>query len=303
ANDLQMPDLARRLIALLVPACLKPTRWSEVMAMAVDFERRVANIKCIRRVPIARWAGTGALVTGDAKAGRYWAERCLELAAKNVERAAGLNLRAACRLEDGELSSGVLDAALMDWIEARGLYDEVDDTISVQSMDANIAHVHESRGDLDEALRTTDCWADTNGILRVQFGITRARVLLRMGRLRDALEVIESIHDEDALANPMCSIAFCTVLAFATLARDGIEIPRSRFDHTSKKLSHHACALAADAFACSKLIATFDGLDPGRLDRIDWKWIESAIGTANASDLRDIADVTGFAERALAELT
>lgn len=302
ASKNQMPDLARRLIALLIPACLKPTRWNEVTAMAIDLERRVADIEDISRVPITRWAGTGALVTGDAKAGEYWAERCLELATKHIERGAGLNLRAACRLEGGELTITNLNAALADWVEARGLYEKVDDTISVQSMDANIAHVHESLGDLDAALASTHQWSEINGILCVQLGIVRARVLLRMGRTREALKVVESIHDEAAMANPMCSIACCTVLAFAALVRDGIEIPRSRLGDASEASSNHECPLAAEALACSKLIATFEGIDPGQLDRIDWKWIESVVERSVATNLQDASDVAGFAKRVFAAL-
>ena len=302
AGESQMPDLARRLIALLIPACLKPTRWSEVTAMTIDLERRVGEIDGISRVPIARWAGTGALVTGDAEAGRYWADRCVKLASKPIELAAGLNLRAACMLEREKLTRRNLDAALDDWTEARRLYDEIEHTISVQTMDANIALAHESLGALDEALESTDEWSEIEGVLHVQSGIIRARVLLRMGRVPEALGVVESIHDKDALANPMCSIAFCTVLAFAALARDGIEIPRSRLEQAPVERSPHACELATDALACSKLIATFEGLDPGVLDRIDWAWIESIVGPAKANDLRDVTDVTGFARRALGEL-
>ncbi len=302
ADDRQMPDLARRLIALLVHACLKPTRWNEVTAMAIDLERRVTDIEGISRVPIARWAGTGALVTGDHDAARYWADRCVELATRPIERAAGLNLRAACIVEAEQLMTANLDTALTDWTEARRLYEGIDKTISIQSMDANIAHVQESLGDLDAALTVTAEWSGIQGVLRVQLAVVRARVLLRLGRLHDALRVVESIHEEPALANPMCSIAFCTVLAFAALARDGIEIPRSRLDHASAKPPHHACALAADAFACSKLIATFEGLDPGLLDRIDWAWIESAVEPAESRDLRVLGDVTGFAKRVLAAL-
>ena len=139
-------------------------------------------------------------------------------------------------------------------------------------------------------------------MLRVQLGIVRARILLRMGRSRDALRIIEAIHDDAAIPNPVCSIAFCIVLAFAALDHDGIEIPKSRLGEHPEPASIHECGLATEALVNSKLIATFDGLDPGLFDRTDWAWIESVVGPAKPNNLRDIADVTGFARRVLAGL-
>ncbi|UYV13496.1 MAG: helix-turn-helix domain-containing protein [Phycisphaera sp.] len=298
ASEGQMPDLAKRIIALLIPACMRPTRWSEVTAMAVDLERRLADIEGISTVPIARWAGTGALVTGDLDAARYWAGRCVERATKNVERAAGLNVLAACRLSGKDLSRSDLDDSLADWIEARRLYDEVDDTMSVLTMDANIAIVYESVGDLDASLESTSNWSQIGGILHVQLAITRARVLLRVGRTDEAIEIITAIKDDDALANPMASIAFVTLLAFAVLAREGVTLPRSRLDGRQGSGSADY-SLAAEALARSKLIAMLEGIDPGLLDRIDWAWVESTVTPRAITELQDAGDVSGLARRVL----
>ncbi len=297
ASSRQLPELATRVIELLVPACLQPTRWQDVSAMAATLERRLAGVEEISSVPLARWAATGALVTGELDAAKYWTDRCLTLATKQVHRAAGLNLRAACRLGGPSLTRPVLEAALEDWSEARRLYQEVEDTISVQSMDANIAHVHESLGDLVRALTATNEWSKIEGVLRVQMGTVRARVLLRMGRSHDALRVIEAIRDDEALLNPFCSIAFCIVLAFAALDRDGIAIPGSRLEDPSTLTSIHDCAMANEALAHSKLIAKLDGLDPGILDRTDWAWIESVVGPAKPENFHGLAHIKGVAEQ------
>lgn len=297
ASDRQLPELATRIIDLLVPACMRPTRWQDVSAMAATLDRRLVDIDEISSVPIARWAATGALVTGELDASKYWTDRCLRLATKHVHRAAGLNLRAAWRLSGNAMSRADLDASLKDWMEARQLYEEVDDTISVQTMDANIAHVHESFGDLDTAIEITDQWTSIQGILRVQFAITRARVLARMGSLREATEIVEAIQDEDSLANPMCSIAFCTLLAFIALARDGVPIPASRLHEPPEDPQPIDHPLAAECLAQSRLIATLEGMDPGLLDRIDWAWAESTLRQAPVNGLGttiNVADLTGF---------
>lgn len=299
ADARQLPELATRIIALLIPACVRPTRWQDVSAMAATLERRLVGVEEISSVPIARWAATGALVTGELDAAKYWTDRCLCLATKHVHRAAGLNLRAAWRLSGSELARGDLDASLEDWTEARGLYEEVEDTISVQTMDANIALVHESLGDLDAALDATSQWSDIQGVLRVQLAITRARVLVRMGRNSEAMKVVNAIRGEESLANPMCSIAFCTMLAFVTLACEGVTIPASRLDEPRTDPRPAGHPLAAECLARSKLIATLESMDPGLLDRVDWAWAESGVRSVSVSDFGAANDVAGLASRVL----
>ena len=51
-----------------------------------------------------------------------------------------------------------------------------------------------------------------------------------MGRGSDAVAVVEAIKYEKSLVNRMCSIAFCTVLAFVALAHYGVPAPTSRLD-------------------------------------------------------------------------
>ncbi|MFI4882231.1 MAG: hypothetical protein ACIAQU_06560 [Phycisphaerales bacterium JB064] len=106
---------------------------------------------------------------------------------------------------------------------------------------------------------------------------------------------MEAIQDEDSLANPMCSIAFCTLLALVALAHDGVPLPASRLDGLCEDPQPIDCPLAAECLARSRLISTLEGMDPGLLDRIDWAWMESTLRQAPVNGLGTTSNVAGLA--------